>query len=372
MLAAAVLLAVAGTWGVKTRMQPAHTWAQRADAAQSAMTELYWSDKRQMFNNAYPCLLDLCNDKFHYWWQAHGIDATVDALVRTGDEAYRRRLDAYYDGMLLRNGGHLLNDYYDDMEWLALAYLRAYDATKDEKFLAAAQTLWTDIKTGWNDEQGGGIAWRKSQLDYKNTPANAPAAILAARLYKRLGRPDDLEWALKIYRWQKAHLVDPETGFVWDGKNREGNGLIDKGWEFTYCQGVFIGAGVELYRATGDRTYLDDAVRTARAAGDRLFSPVTGVVQTEGKNDQEGDAGLFKGIFFRYLGELALEAPGHGDLLKVNAERLWTEGRAPDKALFSLSFTRAPESSVSLSVQLSGVMLTEQMAVLEKRGLLGK
>jgi len=48
-------------------------------------------------------------------------------------------------------------------------------------------------------------------------------------------------------------MVDPATGFVWDGKNRTGDGHIDKDWEFTYCQGVFIGAGVELYGSRATR-----------------------------------------------------------------------------------------------------------------------
>ena len=91
-----------------------------------------------------------------------------------------------YQGILDRNGGVWPNDFYDDMEWLALAWLRAYNATGEEKYKEAALVLWEDIKTGWNEEQGGGIAWRKPQLNYKDTPANAPAVILAARLYKQL------------------------------------------------------------------------------------------------------------------------------------------------------------------------------------------
>ena len=175
--------------------------------------------------------------------------------------AYKGYLANMYQGILDRNGGVWPNDFYDDMEWLALAWLRAYNATGEEKYKEAALLLWEDIKTGWNEEQGGGIAWRKPQLDYKNTPANAPAVILAARLYKQFGKAEDLAWAKKIYDWQKANLVDPDTGFVWDGKNREGDGKIDKSWEFSYCQGVYIGAGVALYQVTGDKSYLADAAR---------------------------------------------------------------------------------------------------------------
>ncbi|MFC3790482.1 glycoside hydrolase family 76 protein [Paenibacillus sp. GCM10012307] len=91
--------------------------------------------------------------------------------------------------------------------------------------------------------------WRNGleerSVDCKNTPANAPAAILAARLFRRRGDAADLEWAKRIYAWNKDNSADPESGFVWDGMNRLGNGEIDKDWAFTYCQGVFIGAGLE-------------------------------------------------------------------------------------------------------------------------------
>ena len=95
----------------------------------------------------------------------------------------------------------------------------------------------------------------------------------------------------KDLRLAEGQLVDPDTGFVWDGKNREGDGKIDKSWEFSYCQGVYIGAGVALYQATGDKSYLADAARTAQASKLRLTSPVTGVLPSE----SNGDGGLFKG-----------------------------------------------------------------------------
>ena len=145
------------------------------------------------------------------------------------------------------NGETLLHNYYDDMEWMALALLRVYDATGREEDKEAVLVLWESIKTAWNDHMGGGMAWKKDQLDYRTPPPNAPASILASRLYQRFRRPEDLEWARKIYQYNKS-LVDPDTGFVWDGINRLGDGRIDKDWEYTYCQGVFLGAGAGFLR----------------------------------------------------------------------------------------------------------------------------
>ncbi len=351
----------------KAQTTEPQVWYSRADQAQVALTELFWNENNRMYDNLTPCY-DLCNEQFHYWWQAHAFDVLVDGYTRTGDEAYVEKMSALYEGILTRNAGVLPNEFYDDMEWLAIAFLRAYDATGQEKFKAAAIVLWEDIKTGWNEHSGGGIAWKKTQLDYKNTPANAPAVILAARLYQRFGNAEDLEWAKRIYEWQKANLVDPDSGFVWDGMNRTGDGMIDKAWEFTYCQGVYIGAGVELFRATKDQVYLQDAIRSAGASVTRLTSPITGMLPDEDK----GDGGLFKGIYVRYMSELIAQDPSQLtliDMLKKNANTLWSDGRAEDQVLFSGSWKSKPEAAVDLSTQLSGVMLLEQMGRLESLGM---
>ncbi len=344
------------------------TWAERAEQSQLALENLYWNSSIQLYDIEIPCPDGKCNTIFHYWWMAHAVDSLVDGYYRTGSSAYAERLEELHHGIVRRNGGEWPNELYDDMEWMAIAWLRAFEATGRAAYKETADILWADIQTGWNSHMGGGIAWQKSQLDYKNTPANAPAAILAARLHRSSGRPEDLEWALKIYGWLKERLVDPATGFVWDGMNRTGDGTIDKDWKFTYCQGVHIGAGVELYRITGDGSYLQDALRTAEAMRRELVDPASGLLPEEG----DGDGGLFKGILVRYLGELVAEAPQETaviDLLEAQASSLWSRGRDPRRQVFSTSWSEPPGERVTLSTQLSGIMLLEQLAALEKLGL---
>jgi predicted alpha-1,6-mannanase (GH76 family) len=300
---------------------------------------------------------------------AHAVETLVDGLTRTGNAQYSATLNELYEGLLRRNGGAWPNALYDDMEWMAIGWLRAYEATKEEKYKQAALVLWEDIKTGWNDHMGGGIAWQKSQLDYKNTPANAPAIILAARLHSAFGNDDDLEWAIRIYDWQKKTLVDPASGFVWDGVNRTGDGTIDKDWEFTYCQGVFLGAAHELYRSTGNESYLLDAERTATAAFARLTNRENSLLPNEGK----GDGGLFKGILVRYAANLVTDYPARfpeiPNLVMRNANALWNEGREKNLTLFGPDWNKPPESPVELGTQISGIILLEMASKLEERGI---
>jgi predicted alpha-1,6-mannanase (GH76 family) len=343
-------------------------WAARADSAQAALNQSFWAPTDQYYlqNN-------LAKPDFNYWWQAHGLDILLDGYQRTKVLDYITKMQQLQQGTKKKNGNTYLNNFYDDMAWQALANLRAFQITQDPSYKATATLLWANLKTGWNTNQGGGIAWKKDQLDYKNTPANAPVAILAARLYQLDRNPDDLAWATKIYDWQKKNLVDATTGAVWDGINRQGNGQIDKDWRFSYNQGVYLGAGLELYRATQQSTYLDDANRTAGyVLNDSQLSP-GGVLKDEGG----GDGGLFKGILVRYLAQLATEPAVNAatrakyvSFLKFNAESLYKQGMRRPQYLFNTSWTAQPGGTVDGSTQMSGVMLFETMADLQARKLL--
>ncbi|MCC7388128.1 MAG: AGE family epimerase/isomerase [Phycisphaerales bacterium] len=349
-------------------------WPDRAEQAQAALLDLFFDELTGLYNISHPNRES--KDPLMYWWQAHTIDALVDGYERSHDQAYLDRAVALWDSVKRHNGAPT-NQYYDDMEWMALALLRLHAHTGDDTLRADIDTLWADIKTGWNDQHAGGIAWRKTQPGYKNAPANAPAAILAARLYQQSRDPEDLAWAEKIYSWLTDHLVDPGTGFVWDGVNRKGDGRTDKTWAFSYNQGTRIGAAVELYRATGEARYLRDARRTFDSAIARLADD-RGLIAEPGG----GDRGLFKGIFFRYVA-LWADANPHTDphagpptdpptdtharpdadrCIRRHSEDLWQRIADRDPLLAPPDWTGAGDTPVDLSVQLSAVMLLEQMA----------
>lgn len=344
-------------------MRDLSIWAQRAEEAQKILWTNFWDPERKIMNAEFTPG-KISNNRFHYWWQAHVIDVFLDGYERTKESFYLDRIQILLEGVLANNDGTLINNFYDDMEWMALALLRTYDATGKEMYKQYVLQLWDDIKTAWNAHMGGGMAWKKDQLDYKNTPANAPAAILSARLYRHFGKEEDLEFAKRIYQWTKDNLVEPDTGFVWDGMNRLGDGKIDKDWEFTYCQGVFIGAGLELYLCTNNEEYMDDAKRTVITAKQRLTSPKTGVLKQEGS----GDGGLFKGILIRYAELLLREYPELveiAEMLEINAVSLSEKGTDPASNLFSMDWEEQPEGTVPLSAYLSGVMLYEAVASLK-------
>ena len=355
-------LATGGTSSVYT-----YDWNKIADTSSTALMSAYWNAGGQYFvdNNQ-------GNSGFNYWPQAHALDVLVDAYMRTQSSTYTGYMDQWYTGVPAKNGGSFLGQYYDDEGWNALAMLRAYDVTKDTKWKDAAEAVWADIQTGWNNTMGGGIAWQKQQLYYKNTPANGPACILAARLYERFGNPSDLAWAQKIYTWWKNTLVDAGSGFVYDGINSAGDGVLNTTFRFTYNQGLFIGAGVELFNATQQASYLSNALQTATNVLSDPTLNSAGVLKDEG----QGDGGLFKGVLVRYMIQLILtKGIDAGDqqkfvvFLKNNAQILWLKGTTRPGYFYGNNWTTAPTGETDLTTELSGAMLMEGMALLKKNGL---
>jgi len=300
------------------------SWAERADVAQRALVDHFWDGRRSLYRVA-PGQRLIPTPQWHYWWQAHALDAAVDAVGRTQDPVARERVRAHIAGVVRRNGGHIPNDYYDDMAWMAI-----------------------------------GVVWRRNDT-YTNTPANAPSAILAARLHRRHGAATDLDWALRIAAWQQTTLVDPESGVVWDGIHPETDPAPSREL-YTYNQGTVVGAEVELWRITGDHGHLERAERTAAAAVSRFTDPASGLLPVEGA----GDGGLFKGILARYLGQLVQAAGKEKDevtsrvltVLRRNGEAVTVAGDRPVGA----DWSRPTEGDRSLSTHLSAVLLLESLA----------
>jgi predicted alpha-1,6-mannanase (GH76 family) len=250
--------------------------------------------------------------------------------------------------------------------------LRTYNATQDEKFKTSAIDVWKDIQTGWNSNAGGGISWKKDQPYSKNACSNGPACILAARLFQQFGDVKDKEWALKIYDWEKGYLFNPANGSVYDNIDSR-TGDIQKSWIFTYNQGTFLGSALELYNITGEKGYMNDAIKAADYTLNNLVDSNDRLLKSEGN----GDGGLFKGIFIRYFAQLIL----HPDLdastkkrylnfFKLNAETLWRSGTNKQLILFSNYWKTKPGSTTDLTTQTSGAMLIEAAALLNKQGLL--
>ena len=323
----------------------------------------------------------------HYWPQAHAMDVMVDAYMRTGSKQYLNIYPLWWEGepkfnFAGREEDPWWNVFVDDMEWIALAQIRMFESTKNTKYLKKARQTYDDwVWSTWGPEDEapwfGGITWKTDVAKSKNACSNGPAALIAARLYnfydamgKKAGKPKQayLNEAIKIYTWEKNNLFDRQTGAVYDSMN--GEGKITK-WVFSYNSGTFLGAAHELYKITGDKQYLADAVKAANFVIDHLSTNEGVLSDAEG-----GDGGLFHGIFFRYFVKLindpALDSANYNkfrDYITHCATVMAEQGVNQKTMLYSGRWRKAPadDESVGLTSHLTGCMLMEAMCVLKHR-----
>ena len=310
---------------------------------------------------------------WHYWWQAHLMDCLLDAQLRAPLAPRRYLLESLARGIRLRNLTGWTNDYYDDIAWLGLALQRAAETAGVHR-PGELRVIVDQLRSGWSAHGGGGIWWRIGD-DFKNVPANGSAAILLARLGR--DAPADLERAVDITEWITAQLVDPDTGLVWDGLRVNPDGSVRETEKavYSYNQGVYLGACVELAAATGDEVWLQRAAYTVSAVREHLTDE-HGVL----RRHDGGDGGLFSGILTRYLALAAVGLPADqtatkqaaAHLVMVSAEAAWRYrnigiGGPVFGSEWSVPSAPPPAGPRDLSVQLSGWMLCEAAAFIERR-----
>ncbi|MTD17317.1 hypothetical protein GIS00_25630 [Nakamurella sp. YIM 132087] len=275
--------------------------------------------------------------RWHFWWQAHLLDCLVDAYLRAPDRARADRIRRVGRTILLRNNGPL-NAYHDDIAWLGLALQRSPVPIPGRR--TAIRRIVARLVQGW-EADGGGIAWRIGD-DYRNAPANGPAALLLARagVRRRAGEMTD---------WLFDSLQLP-SGLIADGLR---HGVVNAAEIYTYCQGVALGAA--LAGPTGE-------LRTARVHG--LVRAIatelapTGVLPADGT----GDAGLFRGILARYLAAAARYPTGAGAAARETADL----ARALVLATAATVDPDPTHPERDLSVHLSDWMLAEAAAILAR------
>lgn len=295
--------------------------------------------------------------------------AEIDALFEATHDRFVQRLRQLFDNLAYYAGTYQLKSYarvanwtvygvhrggskgsaavtgienvYDDQMWIIRELVRAYRLTADEAYLKRAEYLANYCIDGWDcclDPDGneyGGISWGPG-YNSKHSCSNGPfiqPLVWLADIYRADDEPENLryyyiepdgtrvfvarrhselymEFARKIYDWQKTKLFNPSTGLYWDMCGAPGEIQYVKqgrfnyrthvdiggpvGTEYTYNSGTMLAGAAELYRVTGEDVYLTDLNNLCRKTltGFSSRSRYNGQVFRQWPTDPEATSGF--------------------------------------------------------------------------------
>lgn len=280
-------------------------------------------------------------------WMVYGVDR--------GKEKGRARVEGIYN-------------VYDDQQWLIRELLESYKLTGNKNYLRKAEYLTEYVLDGWDTTlnelatENGGITWGPGYTT-KHACSNGPVIsplVWLHELYKnkkdkiarryiasggeRMVRNEEkrdyyLKLAEAVYRWQKTNLLrgdgvfydmmggcDPDCHVGYetiDGqKYRKHTPLREAaGKPYTYNSGTMISGAADLYRATGEKIYLDDAERLSRCAFQYFAKPhpeLTGYYSYP----VEGFSNWFNGVLMRGFSDASPFFETAGEYLRTFQQNL--------------------------------------------------
>jgi predicted alpha-1,6-mannanase (GH76 family) len=248
------------------------------------------------------------------WWNsANALTALIDYSQATGSTTYRYAIGRTFDENKRHNffETNFTNEFMDDTGWWGLAWVRAFDLTGEQRYLDMAKKD-ADYMWSYKDDTCGGGVWWKKDRKYKNAITNELFIKLAAAIHNRVpGDTQYLSRAQEDWRWFAASGMINGQAMINDGLDNCRN---NNGETWTYNQGVILGALVELNRATGDASYLEQAQKLADASTVNQRLNPGGVLREPCEDNADacgGDGVSFKGIYVRNLGELDRALPSH-------------------------------------------------------------
>ena len=222
--------------------------------------------------------------------------------------------------------------FYDDNVWLGIDFTDLYVLTEKPEYLEKAEMIWKFIESGIDDKLGGGIYWCEQKKGSKNTCSNAPGSVFALKLYKATGNPHYLEQGKALYEWTRNTLMDSDDFLYFDNINLSGK---IQTWKFAYNSGQMVQAGALLYGITGDKKYLSDAARSAESCYVYFFEDYTAEDGTSFRILKAGNT-WFNAVMVRGLIEL-YKADGNRtyiDAVRKSLDTAWEKSRT-EEGLFN-------------------------------------
>ncbi|KAK8863111.1 Six-hairpin glycosidase [Apiospora arundinis] len=283
------------------------------------------------------------------WWQSANALTTLIDMAEAGSPKAKKLADTVVPNTFRAAGafnvreGHRLrrradtvnpfsNSFYDDMGWWAMAWIRAYDVTKNKAYLATAEALFADMTTGYGTNcSAEGMWWDKkhSHIDpISDTLFIEVAAWLANRSEHKSFYTN---WAVRAWDGfrQGPMYVSGEQHYVTAGVSIQTCRLPKKAHGYTYSNGALVSGLTALAAATGRREYLREAHAVAHTI--MKIMAKNGVLREPNINQAKPgqSAPQWKGVFMRGLAHLhaAEPKPGYRQFAQQCADSIWDKNR---------------------------------------------
>ena len=326
------------------------------------------------------------------WWQSGvALQAVLDYMLATGSREYlpqvrntikkqRKPLPWWPEG-----GGEFRADSTDDTGWWALAMTSMYELTGEDEWLDVAALDEAYMWDYWNNTTcGGGLIWNIPRREYHNAISNELYLTLTARLHRLVSGDDDdddnddgyggddggdddedgfLHRSLKEWDWFAASGMINDENLINDGLTQDEACVNNGQTTWTYNQGVLLGGLVDLYKATGNVSFVESARAVAGAvlASDLLVQDGILTEDCPPDLDCDLDGPVFKGVFVRYLALLDRELPlpasdrPYRAFIEANARSAYENAR--NGSDFYGYRWQGPFDNSTLGRQVSGVNL---------------
>ncbi len=282
------------------QVQPAAEYRRRAEEMFNRVWTLYRVPQFGLFSEYYPQQhkdsLTYMQDghvqskAVSYLWPLSGIVTSANILMRLpGSKAvYKPYLDTVmaamyqYRDTTRKPAGYqaypakfeTVDRYYDDNGLVAIDYAEAYENTRNPLYLSRAKEVFTFIMSGWTDTLGGGVTWLEGHSDQKPACSNGMATLAALKIYKASGDRYYLQQGIRFYEWMYKNLRDSAGLYVNDIKTATGK--VNPVY-YTYNTGSMLEAAMVLYAITGEKKYYTQASQTALSAYDYFGKPQEGM-----------------------------------------------------------------------------------------------
>lgn len=206
------------------------------------------------------------------------------------------------------------NEYYDDILWMCLAFIRAAEILKNDSYFQVAKDNF-DYVTANSKTALGLIEWKEGRLE-SCAISSLTYVVCASLIAKKLGDAEYANLGKSVMDKVFKYLYNPDNGHVYDHVN--GDGSIEY-FEHVSNAGMFLRACSEMHDHFGDDSLIEELDKaTAYIIAKKYNSGI--MCEHEGS-----DGAGFKAIFARQLRYVSDKHnfPEYLEWMRISADSAW-------------------------------------------------